>query len=87
MLSFMTDFLNSDKRPDISTPYDPLHLTHISFNSSTGRFTGVPKQFTQEDVNIVDEIDEAEKVKRLQQICMAVDPTRLYHCLVKIGQG
>jgi hypothetical protein len=87
MLSFMTDFLNSNKRPEISTPYDPVHVAHAKFNSSTGQFTGVPKLFIQEDEKIVDEIEEAEKVKHLQQICMAVDPTRLYHSLVMIGQG
>ena len=38
-LSIMTDFLNSNKRPEISTPYDPVHLTHVGFNSSTGEFT------------------------------------------------
>jgi hypothetical protein len=43
MLGFMTDFLNSNKRPEISTPYDPVHLTHVGFNFSTGEFTGLPK--------------------------------------------
>ncbi|KAI0255716.1 kinase-like domain-containing protein [Lactifluus subvellereus] len=47
MLGFMTDFLNSNKRPEISTPYDPVHLTHVGFNSSTGEFTGLPKEWQQ----------------------------------------
>jgi hypothetical protein len=47
MLGFMTDVLNSNKRPKISTPYDPLHLTHVGFNSSTGEFTGLPKAWQQ----------------------------------------
>ena len=36
MFTFMSDFLNSSKRPEISTPFDPVHLTHVGFNSSTG---------------------------------------------------
>ena len=47
MLGFMTDFLNTSKRPEISTPYDPVHLTHVGFNSSTGEFTGLPKEWQQ----------------------------------------
>ena len=47
MLGFMTEFLNQSKRPEISTPYDPVHLTHVGFNSSTGEFTGLPKEWQQ----------------------------------------
>jgi len=47
MLGFMTDLLNSNRRPEISTPYDPVHLTHVGFNSSTGEFTGLPKEWQQ----------------------------------------
>jgi p21-activated kinase 1 len=47
MLGFMSDFLNPNKRPEISTPYDPVHLTHVGFNSSTGEFTGLPKEWQQ----------------------------------------
>ncbi|OSX63991.1 hypothetical protein POSPLADRAFT_1126390, partial [Postia placenta MAD-698-R-SB12] len=43
----MSDLLNSSKRPEISTPYDPVHLTHVGFNSSTGEFTGLPKEWQQ----------------------------------------
>jgi p21-activated kinase 1 len=45
MLGLMTDLLNSTKRPEISTPYDPVHLTHVGFNSSTREFTGLPKEW------------------------------------------
>jgi p21-activated kinase 1 len=38
---------SSQKRPEISTPYDPVHLTHVGFNSSTGEFTGLPKEWQQ----------------------------------------
>jgi p21-activated kinase 1 len=47
MLGFMPSFLNSSKRIEISTPYDPVHLTHVGFNSSTGEFTGLPKEWQQ----------------------------------------
>lgn len=47
MLGFMSDFLNTTKRPEISTPYDPVHLTHVGFNTSTGEFTGLPKEWQQ----------------------------------------
>ena len=42
-----TDFLTTTKKPEISTPYDPVHLTHVGFNSSTGEFTGLPKEWQQ----------------------------------------
>lgn len=47
MFNFMSDLLNSSKRIEISTPYDPVHLTHVGFNSSTGEFTGLPKEWQQ----------------------------------------
>jgi p21-activated kinase 1 len=47
MLGFMSEFLTASKRPEISTPYDPVHLTHVGFNSSTGEFTGLPKEWQQ----------------------------------------
>lgn len=43
----MSDILNTQKKPEISTPYDPVHLTHVGFNSSTGEFTGLPKEWQQ----------------------------------------
>ena len=45
--NFMPDFLGSNKTVAISTPYDPVHLTHVGFNSSTGEFTGLPKEWQQ----------------------------------------
>ena len=47
MLEFMTNLLNSNKWPEVSTPYDPVHLTHVGFNSSTREFTGLPKEWQQ----------------------------------------
>ncbi|KAI9615203.1 hypothetical protein H4Q26_011745 [Puccinia striiformis f. sp. tritici PST-130] len=30
---------------EVSAPYDPVHLTHVGFNSNTGEFTGLPKEW------------------------------------------
>lgn len=46
MLSFMSVF-GTQKKPEISIPYDPVHLMHVGFNSSTGEFTGMPKEWQQ----------------------------------------
>jgi p21-activated kinase 1 len=43
----MTKFFNSNKRPEISIPYDPVHLVHSDFNPSTREFTGLPKEWQQ----------------------------------------
>jgi p21-activated kinase 1 len=47
VLGFMTDFLNSNKRPEITTPHDLVHLTHVDFNPTTGEFTGLPQEWQQ----------------------------------------
>ena len=50
VLGFMTDFLGSNKRPEmpeITTPHDLVHLTHVDFDSSTGEFTGLPQEWKQ----------------------------------------
>ncbi|KAI0091659.1 kinase-like domain-containing protein [Irpex rosettiformis] len=47
MFNFVSDLLNTSKKLEISTPYDPVHLTHVGFNSSTGEFTGLPKEWQQ----------------------------------------
>ena len=47
VLGFMSELLNTPKRLEISPPYDPVHLTHVGFNSSTGEFTGLPKEWQQ----------------------------------------
>jgi hypothetical protein len=47
VLGFMSGFLNSNKRPEIGTPYDPVHLTHVEFNPSTREFTGLPQEWQQ----------------------------------------
>lgn len=35
----LLDVFTQQKKIEISTPYDPVHLTHVGFNSDTGEFT------------------------------------------------
>ncbi|KAH9966716.1 P21-Rho-binding domain-containing protein, partial [Russula dissimulans] len=35
------------KRPEISTPYHAVHLTHVDFNPFTLAFSGMPKEWEQ----------------------------------------
>lgn len=30
---------------DISTPYNTVHVTHVGFDSNTGEFTGLPREW------------------------------------------
>ncbi|KAG9041316.1 signal transducing kinase of the PAK, partial [Tulasnella sp. UAMH 9824] len=58
MRSLMSGFLTTTKQPlEISHPYDPVTLTHVTFNSSTGGFNGLPKEWQQ----ILQEHEEREK--------------------------
>ncbi|EMD33006.1 hypothetical protein CERSUDRAFT_37523, partial [Gelatoporia subvermispora B] len=43
----MSNFFSRSTRPETSTPYDPVHLTHVGFNSSAGEFTGLPKEWQE----------------------------------------
>lgn len=38
-LLFLSDLLSSDKKIEISSPYNPVHLTHVGYNLDTGEFT------------------------------------------------
>lgn len=40
-----TDLLSNPKKLEVSAPYDPVHLTHVGFNSNTGEFTGLPREW------------------------------------------
>ncbi|KAI9592021.1 kinase-like domain-containing protein [Syncephalis fuscata] len=35
----------SGNKPAISSPYNPVHLTHVGFNQETGEFIGLPKEW------------------------------------------
>ncbi|KAG0075572.1 signal transducing kinase of the PAK [Podila epicladia] len=47
IVSSMSDLLSSDKKMEISSPYNPVHLTHVGYNLDTGEFTGLPKEWQQ----------------------------------------
>jgi hypothetical protein len=47
MFGGFLDMLSDKKKVEISTPYDPVHLTHVGFNVDTGEFTGLPKEWQQ----------------------------------------
>lgn len=42
---FMTSLVGSQKKPTISAPENPVHVTHVGYDSSTGQFTGLPKEW------------------------------------------
>ena len=42
----MSDLLSNDKKSEISAPYNPIHLTHVGFNTDTGEFTVSSTRFT-----------------------------------------
>lgn len=43
--SFMNSMLGSPRRPTISTPTNPMHVTHVSIDNETGEYTGLPKEW------------------------------------------
>ncbi|KAG7286089.1 Serine/threonine-protein kinase 4 [Staphylotrichum longicolle] len=42
---FMNSLVGSPKKPLISAPENPMHITHVGYDSSTGQFTGLPKEW------------------------------------------
>ncbi|GME23651.1 PAK-box/P21-Rho-binding protein [Neofusicoccum parvum] len=43
--SFVSGLVGSPRRPTISTPTNPLHVTHVSIDNDTGEFTGLPREW------------------------------------------
>ncbi|KAF2741841.1 Pkinase-domain-containing protein [Sporormia fimetaria CBS 119925] len=43
--SFVNSVLGSPRRPTISTPTNPMHVTHVSIDNETGEYTGLPKEW------------------------------------------
>ncbi|KAF1829512.1 Pkinase-domain-containing protein [Decorospora gaudefroyi] len=43
--TFVSSMLGSPRRPTISTPTNPMHVTHVSIDNQTGEFTGLPKEW------------------------------------------
>ncbi|KAM7191566.1 putative Serine/threonine-protein kinase [Rhypophila sp. PSN 637] len=42
---FMNSLVGSPKKPTISAPENPVHVTHVGYDSTTGQFTGLPKEW------------------------------------------
>ncbi|KAJ9661591.1 signal transducing kinase of the PAK [Coniosporium apollinis] len=43
--SFVNSVLGTPRRPTISTPTNPMHVTHVSIDNETGEYTGLPKEW------------------------------------------
>ncbi|KKY14199.1 putative serine threonine-protein kinase ste20 [Diplodia seriata] len=43
--NFVSGLVGSPRRPTISTPTNPLHVTHVSIDNDTGEFTGLPREW------------------------------------------
>ncbi|KAK5626464.1 hypothetical protein RRF57_002179 [Xylaria bambusicola] len=41
----MSTLVGSPKKPVISAPENPVHVTHVGYDSTTGQFTGLPKEW------------------------------------------
>ncbi|KAJ1338396.1 p21-activated kinase 1 [Microdochium nivale] len=41
----VSTLVGSQKKPVISAPENPVHVTHVGYDSTTGSFTGLPKEW------------------------------------------
>ncbi|KAF4971564.1 hypothetical protein FZEAL_9809 [Fusarium zealandicum] len=57
---FMNSLVGSPKKPIISAPENPVHVTHVGYDSSTGQFTGLPKEWQR----LINESGIPEKERR-----------------------
>ncbi|KAJ1973784.1 hypothetical protein H4R35_003933, partial [Dimargaris xerosporica] len=39
LMNSFSELLSGEKKAEISSPYNPVHITHVGFNSETGEFT------------------------------------------------
>ncbi|KHN99145.1 ste20-like protein [Metarhizium album ARSEF 1941] len=57
---FVTSLVGSQKKPTISAPENPVHVTHVGYDSTTGQFTGLPKEWQR----LINESGIPEKERR-----------------------
>ncbi|TDZ25219.1 Serine/threonine-protein kinase MST20 [Colletotrichum orbiculare MAFF 240422] len=57
---FMNSLVGAPKKPVISAPENPVHVTHVGYDSSTGQFTGLPKEWQR----LINESGIPEKERR-----------------------
>jgi len=52
---------SSEKKMEISSPYNPVHLTHVGYNPDTGEFSGLPKEWIKmlQDAGISEQDQQA----------------------------
>ncbi|OAQ82193.1 serine/threonine-protein kinase pak1/shk1 [Purpureocillium lilacinum] len=43
--AIVNSLVGSQKKPVISAPENPVHVTHVGYDSATGQFTGLPKEW------------------------------------------
>ncbi|EIW66081.1 hypothetical protein TREMEDRAFT_35601 [Tremella mesenterica DSM 1558] len=61
---------NNNKPPVISTPYDPIHLTHVGYNYQTGQYTGMPSEW--QDILDKSGITRAEQERHPKEVLAIV---------------
>ncbi|KAK8869246.1 Pkinase-domain-containing protein [Apiospora arundinis] len=59
-LGLMSTLVGSPKKPAISAPENPVHVTHVGYDSTTGQFTGLPKEWQ----HLIDESGIPENTQR-----------------------
>ncbi|TLD16348.1 uncharacterized protein PgNI_00911 [Pyricularia grisea] len=57
---FMSGLVGTPKKPLISAPENPVHVTHVGYDSATGQFTGLPKEWQR----LISESGITEKERR-----------------------
>ncbi|KJZ70423.1 Serine kinase MST20 [Hirsutella minnesotensis 3608] len=58
--AIVNSIVGSQKKPVISAPENPVHVTHVGYDSSTGQFTGLPKEWQR----LISESGIPEKERR-----------------------
>ncbi|PHH91244.1 hypothetical protein CDD83_1203 [Cordyceps sp. RAO-2017] len=58
--AIVNSLVGSQKKPVISAPENPVHVTHVGYDSSTGQFTGLPKEWQR----LINESGIPEKERR-----------------------
>ncbi|RDA92492.1 hypothetical protein CP533_6435 [Ophiocordyceps camponoti-saundersi (nom. inval.)] len=58
--AIVNSLVGSQKKPVISAPENPVHLTHVGYDSATGQFTGLPKEWQR----LINESGIPEKERR-----------------------
>lgn len=53
------------QRPPISTPFNPVHISHVGYNKDTGEFTGLPdrwQRLVDESLSVQDKEENHEAI-------------------------